>query len=200
MANNSGFYRYREAGDEVNGFNENQYGKPARSLFSSTKAISVHRKMEITDSNGSIVYRAESKAFSFHDRTFVYDSNNQQVAEITKKMFTMHERHFVTMSDGFKFELSNELWHIYKDITNLEGLGWQLRGNMFGFNFELFDSSNQPVAIISQKMFSLHDKYCVDIYQPEQEAKVVAILVAVQHMIRDRETARSSSNSASLYS
>ena len=50
---------------------------------------------------------------------------------------------------------------------------------------------------ISQKMLSIHDKYCIDIYQPEHEEVVVAILVALQHMIRDRENSSSASSSSS---
>jgi len=34
------------------------------------------------------------------------------------------------MADGTHFELSNELFHIIKDITNIQGLGWQLKGNI----------------------------------------------------------------------
>ena len=41
-------------------------------------------------------------------------------------------------------------------------------------------------------MFSLHDKYCIDIYQPEAEQTVIAILVTLQHMMKDRQAASSS--------
>jgi acetyl-CoA carboxylase carboxyltransferase component len=58
-------------------------------------------------------------------------------------VLTLHERHFVTMADGTYFELSNELWHLIKDITNIEGLGWQLRGNILGLNFELYDENGE---------------------------------------------------------
>ena len=51
--------------------------------------------------------------------------------------------------------------------------------------------------MISQKFLSLHDKYCVDIYQPEHEQAVVAILVTLQHMIKDREARSSFSSSSS---
>ena len=53
------------------------------------------------------------------------------------------------------------------------------------------------IAVIGQKLFSLHDKYCMDIYQPEHEAAAVAILVTLQHMIRDRQAASSVSSSSS---
>ena len=101
------------------------------------------------------------------------------------------------MADGKYFELSNELWHIVKDISNLEGLGWVLKGNIAGLNFQLYDAEGKIIAVISQKMFSVHDKYCVDIYRPDKEKAVVAILVTLQHMIRDREAMSSTSSSFS---
>ena len=101
------------------------------------------------------------------------------------------------MADGTAFELSNELFHLIKDITNIEGLGWQLQGNILGMNFELYDGDGSVIAVISQKMLSLHDKYCVDIYRPDKEKAVVAILVTLQHMIRDREAMSSTSSSFS---
>jgi uncharacterized protein YxjI len=98
------------------------------------------------------------------------------------------------MANGLSFQLSNELFHIYKDITNIEGLGWQMRGNMFELNFEIYDQVGNIIAVIGQKMISMHDKYCIDIYRRDCEQIVVAILVTLQHMIRDRENARNSSS------
>ena len=101
------------------------------------------------------------------------------------------------MADGTSFQLSNELWHIIKDISNIEGLGWVLRGNIAALNFQLWDEHDQIIAVISQKFLSLHDKYCVDIYKPEAEQIVVAILVTLQHMMKDREASRSVSFNSS---
>ena len=101
------------------------------------------------------------------------------------------------MADGSRFELSNEFFHLVKDITNIEGLGWQLRGNVVGLNFELYDQDENIIAVIGQKMISLHDKYCIDIYRPELEPQVIAILITLQHMIKDRENNAAASSSSS---
>ena len=101
------------------------------------------------------------------------------------------------MADGTYFELSTELFHLIKNITNIEGLDWQLRGNVLGLNFELYDEEENVIAVISQKIFSIHDKYSIDIYQTNKEKIVVAILITLQHMIKDREAAASSSSSSS---
>lgn len=188
--------RYREAGEDANVENVSNYGEPCRSLFTSTKLFSLRHHVEITDNDGNVMYTAQSKVISLHDKTDVTDRNGNQVAHIERKIFSLHERHYVTMANGVQFELSNELFHLVKDITNIEGLGWQLRGNIWGLNFELLDASGNIIAVISQKMLSIHDKYCVDIYNMEEEATIIAILITLQHMINDREAAASSSSSS----
>ncbi len=190
----SKYHRFREAGEEANVNNVQEYGQPSRSLFTSSKVISLHKATDITDEQSNVVYRSWTKFPSLHDKTDITDANGNQVAHIERKLFTLHERHFITMADGTAFQLSNELWHIIKDVSNIEGLGWVLRGNIAALNFQLWDDHEQIIAVISQKMLSLHDKYCVDIYQPEKEQTVVAILVTLQHMIHDRQASSSSSS------
>lgn len=188
--------RFREAGEAANVNNVERFGEPARSLFTSTKVLTLHHRIEITDGEDKVVYRAESKFPSLHDKTDLFDADGRLVAHVEKKFLSLHERHFITMADGTAFELSNELFRLVKDITNIEGLGWRLQGNILGLNFELYDENGGIIAVIAQKLFSMHDKYCVDIYRPEQEQTVVAILITLQHMIRDRENASAASSSS----
>ena len=197
MGTDSRYHRYRDAGQEANSNNVARFGQPVRSLFTTTKVFTLHHHIDILDENEKAVYQADTKFPSIHDKTDVKDAAGRQVAYIERKLLTLHQRHFVTMADGTRFDLSTELFHLYKDITNIEGLGWQLRGNILGLNFELYDADESIIAVIGQKFMSLHDKYCVDIYKPEYEKIVVAILVTVQHMIRDREAVASSSGGAS---
>jgi len=189
--------RYREAGEAANVNNVARFGEPVRSLFTTSKVFTIHKKIDITDDREQLQYHAETKFPSLHDKTDITDAQGNQVAHIERKFLTLHERHYVDLADGTRFELSNELWHLVKDVTNIEGLGWQLRGNIAALNFELYDEKDQVIAVIGQKLFSLHDKYCMDIYQPEHEAAAVAILVTLQHMIRDRQAASSVSSSSS---
>ncbi len=193
----SKYLRYREAGEAANVNNVAEYGEPVRSLFTTTKFFTLHKKEDITDGNEVMVYHSETKFPSIRDKTDITGAKGNHVAHIERKFFTLHERHYITMADGTSFELSNELWHIIKDVSNIEGLGWQLLGNIAELNFQLWDAEGNIIAVIGQKLVSLHDKYCVDIYQADKEPIVVAILVTLQHMIKDREAARSASYSAS---
>lgn len=53
------------------------------------------------------------------------------------------------------------------------------------------------VEVIAQKMLSIHDKWCLDIYKKEDEKILVAILIGLQHMIKERERRSSVSASSS---
>lgn len=192
----SSIHRFREAGEQANVNNVERFGEPARSLFTSTKVFTLHHRIDITDDREQVVYRAQTRFPSLRDKTDITDAAGEPVAHIERKLLTLHQRHFITMSDGQRFELSNELFHLIKDITNIEGLGWQLRGNILGLNFELYDQAGNVIAVIGQKLLSIHDKYCVDIYRPELEKQVVAILITLQHMIRDRENSAAASSSS----
>ena len=193
----SKYHRFHEAGEAANVNNVARFGEPDHSLFTTSKVFSLHHHIDITDDQERVVYQANSKFFSIRDKTDIVDAHGEHIAHIERKFFTLHERHFVTMADGMTFEVSNEFFHLIKDITNIEGLGWQLRGNIAGLNFELYDQDERIIAVIGQKAISLHDKFCIDIYRPDCEKVVVAILVTLIHMMKDRASAASSSSSSS---
>ena len=193
----SDIHRYREAGEGMNYNNLEEFGEPAYSLFTSSKVFSLHHKIDVTDEKGILKYHAETKFPSLHDRTYISDAHGHLISYVYRKFFTLHERHFIEMESGLSFEMATEWFHIIKDIMNIEGLAWQLRGNILGLNFQLYDQNGEIVALISQKMLSLHDKYCIDIYQPDYEEVVVTILITLQHMMNDREVSSSVSSSSS---
>ena len=57
MGTFSKFHRFREAGESANVNNVERFGEPVRSLFTSTKLMTVHHRIEITDSYENVVYR-----------------------------------------------------------------------------------------------------------------------------------------------
>ncbi len=119
-------------------------------------------------------------------KTDIFDASGALVAHLEKKPISLHEKHYITMADGQKFTMSNELFHVFKDVTNIEGLGWKLQGNVIGLNFMLFDRNGEAIAAIGQKMISMHDRCSIDLYQPKHETVVAAIVIQLQKMLAAR--------------
>jgi uncharacterized protein YxjI len=189
--------RYSEPGSKQDSRNEEQYGAPVKRLYTSSKVFTLHHRIEVTDENENVVYRAETKFPSIHDKTDIFDANGRHVAYFERKLITLHEVHYVDMDNGKSFTLSNELLHIIRDVTNIEGLGWKIEGNFLQLNFTIKDADGELIALVGQKLISLHDKYALDIYKPEYEEEAVALLITLQHMVNDRESAASAASGSS---
>ncbi len=181
---------FHAAGESPNEVNTEKYGVPARSIYTVLDPGDLHQKIEVKDEQGQTLYWTKSSVFTLKGKTDIFDASGAQVAYLEKKPISLHEKHFITMANGQKFTLSNELLHIIKDITNIEGLDWKIKGNILGLNFMLFDQNDEPVAAIGQKLASVHDRYSIDLYQPRYEKIVVAIVVQLQKMLTARRESK----------
>ena len=177
---------FHEAGEGASVSSVEKYGTPARSLYTSLNLGSLHQQITVTDDGDRVLYTTKSSVFSLFGKTEILDADGTQVAHLEKRPVSLHEKHFITMADGRQITLSNELFHLVKDVTNIEGLDWKLEGNILGLNFVLKDENGEPVAVIGQKALSIHDKYCIDLYKPEHEKTVVAIVIALEKMLEAR--------------
>ena len=194
------FSDLKKLGEAVGGLNQvagevskttlEDYGEPEYSLFTALQLGELHRRIDITDAKGGLKYYTQSSVFALKGKTDIMDAGGNVVAHLEKRPISLHEKHFITMADGRSITLSNEIFHIIKDITNIEGLGWQLQGNIIGLTFNLLDEHGRPVARVEKQAISVHDKYSIGIYQPDQEEIVVAIVIQLEKMIEARNENR----------
>lgn len=194
------FSDLKKLGEAVGGLNQTagevsrttleDYGEPEYSLFTALELGELHRRIDITDAKDSLKYYTQSSVFALKGKTDIMDAGGNIVAHLEKRPISLHEKHFITMADGRSFTLSNEIFHIIKDITNIEGLGWQLQGNIIGLTFNLLDEHGRPVARVEKQAISVHDKYSIGIYQPDQEETVVAIVIQLEKMLEARSENR----------
>jgi len=194
------FSDLKKLGEAIGGLNQvagevskttlKDYGEPEYSLFTALQLGELHRRIDITDAEGSLKYYTQSSVFALKGKTDILDASGNVVAHLEKRPISLHEKHFITMADGRNFTLSNEIFHIIKDITNIEGLGWQLQGNIIGLTFNLLDEHGRPVARVEKQAISVHDKYSIGIYQPDQEEAAVAIVIQLEKMIEARSENR----------
>ena len=77
-------------------------------------------------------YKVGVSIYQFTDNFMTLYRN--EIENYFKTLETDTVKYEITMADGKKFELSNELFHLIKDIINIQGLGWQIRGNILGLN------------------------------------------------------------------
>lgn len=151
------------------------------------KIASIHNKISITDEEGNLVYQVHSKVFSLHNVTYLADGEGEEIAVITRKPVSMHDVHTIQLVDGTEIELRTELLHLTKDVLNIEALGWQLTGDLTQHDYQLTDDQGQLLAQTHRKWLSLHDTYEVDIVDEERMDLIVAVLVALDKLVAERQ-------------
>ncbi len=53
------------------------------------------------------------------------------------------------------------------------------------------------IAVVGQKLFSMRDKYCIDLYDVNEEATVVAIVITLENMLMAIRSANDSTSHSS---
>ncbi|MBF1115515.1 MAG: LURP-one-related family protein, partial [Solobacterium sp.] len=186
--------RYHSAGEKTDIRNYNDYGEPAKSLYTSRYLFSFHKDIDVTDDNDNLVYHSSSKIFSFTNETTITDAQDRVVASIEKKLFSLHSIHYIDVVGGKSFELSKDLFRLLDMKFTINELGWTLQGDFSNLNFVLYNNQERVIAVVGQKLFSMRDKYCIDLYDVNEEATVVAIVITLENMLMAIRSANDSTS------
>lgn len=169
-------------------------------LYMKAKIASIHNKIEITNEAKEPVYHIQSKVLSLHNVTYLRDAEGGDVATITGKVVSLHDIHRIEMHDGRTVELRSELLHLTRDVLDIEALGWRLEGDIVQHNYQLADSQGQVLARTHRKWLTLHNTYELEIVDETDMDLIVAVLVALDKIVADRERVMRSENTPAAQS
>lgn len=156
-------------------------------LHLKNKILSMHHEIDIFDEADNQVYKVKSKAISIHDKTTISNAQGEEIASIHRKVISIHETYFVEMSNGISFDMRTELLHIFKEVIDIEALGWKILGNFMEHNYRIEDASGRLLASAHRKWISVHEKYAIDIQDESQADIIIAVYVVLEHIITMRE-------------
>ena len=172
-----------EIGPEVN----LDYGTPEKRLYTTTKVLTQNHIINITDADYEEAYRSWSEFPSLADRTEVTRADGALVARLEKGPLSIAGSYSVQMEDGAGFLVSGGMINASVGETTVNELGWRLYGKFMDLQFVIYDEDGAVIAAVGKIYVPDGSKYSVDIFAPEHEEKIIAILVAVQHMVRERQ-------------
>ena len=127
-------------------------------MYTARDLISLREKIKVMDETDRVVYEVKSKIFSMMNKIQITDAKGRVIAQIEKPPVSVHEMMKVKMADGTKFDVSNEFFHLVKQVMKIKGLGWKLKGNIAELDFRLVDQEGKLLADINQKLLSLRNK------------------------------------------
>ena len=165
-----------------------------KALITGEPQLVLDCNVTVTDENDNVVYHSSSKLFSFTNETTITDAQDRVVASIERKLFSLHSIHYIDVVGGKSFELSKDLFRLLDMKFTIDELGWTLQGDFTNLNFVLYNNQERVIAVVGQKLFSMRDKYCIDLYDVNEEATVVAIVITIENMLMARRSANHSTS------
>lgn len=165
-----------------------------KKLYMKQALLSLHQKITVHDENGDLAYEVSSAFMSLHDKTRIQNGEGREIASIHKKLLSLHERYIVEMENGDSFQLHSELFHLAKDIIDIDELGWTIRGNLMEHNYQITDQNDRVLADAHRKWISLHEAYQIEIFDTDRTDTLIAVLIVLEHILTTRAQNRTAMN------
>ena len=158
-------------------------------LYVNEKLFSFHNRFYVKDENDLNVYDISSKIISFGDKTTIHDMNGKKIAYIEQELFHIMPNYNVYINDNFLFKIVKK-FQLFKNDYLLSN-GYRVDGNFMMLDFVVYDDNDKQIGSIKRKLFSIGDKYEIDIIDVSKKEIVLAIIVAITNDINSSQDSSS---------
>jgi uncharacterized protein YxjI len=154
------------------------------------KMFSIGDKFTIKNEAGEDVFFVNGKIFSLGHKLSFQDAQGQELAFIQQKMLAFMPKYEITREGMDPVELKKN-FTFFQDAfaVSVPGAGeWTIQGNFTDYEYT-FSRDEQTIAQASKQWFAMTDTYGVDIADGEDDVLILACVVAVDLIHKDRERA-----------
>lgn len=146
-------------------------------LYMKQKVFSFGDKFTVKDANGMDRWFIEGELFSFGHRLHVFDANGVERALLQQKLFSFMPR-FIISVDGNEVAQMVKEFTLFKQRYFLDGLPWELEGNFWTHDYQLFESGT-PIMHVTKEWFTWGDSYALNIADGVDELLCLCVVLAV---------------------
>ena len=154
------------------------------------KLFSIFGKYEISDENDHISYTAKSNFFQ--TKVPLLDDLGHEVLTIRRKVLSLRYTYFIERDGAPLYKVVKTLG--LKPTVFIESLSqpdaFLVEGNIWGTEYAFY-KENEEFAYVSGKMFSLPGLYGVAIKEGEDPRIVLALVLIIDLIKRDKRRRRS---------
>jgi len=153
--------------------------------------IRIKDDFTVRDHQGEIVFDVRGSFLRFGDEFTIYNrQSGTEVLRITEKVFSYQKQYNFFQNDAeiasIRKKDEPDFANNYFEITNANGMIFQLRGNFQEWDFEVVDHYHRLLGHISREFAFLSDTYTVDVADGVDPAFLIGIAVVLDEMKEDR--------------
>lgn len=146
-------------------------------LYIDEKVLSLHDKFFIYDENGKSIYEVSSKFPSFWKKTMICDMDGKQILDIEQEPLRVHSTYNIYEHGNFICKISRVPgWFCQNyELSN----GYKVKGGTFPLKEKIYDQNDRIIGTIAKKVFSIGDKYEIEIFEEINKLIILATAVSI---------------------
>lgn len=153
-------------------------------LYMKQKVFSLRGRFSIQDQQEQDVYLVEG-SFMQIPKTFSISSvDGEEVAVITKKVFSLLPKFFVEV-DGETLTIEKS-FTFFKDRYTIDAADLEIDGDWWDMDFQI-KRHGEVVGSVEKKWFTFGDSYEIQVFAPDVEKVLIALVVAIDCVKEDEE-------------
>ncbi len=153
-------------------------------LYMKQKIFSLRGRFSIQDHQEQDVYLVEG-SFMQIPKTFSISSvDGEEVATITKKVFSLLPKFFVEV-DGETLTIEKS-FTFFKDRYTIDAADLEIDGDWWDMDFQI-KRHGEVVGSVEKKWFTFGDSYEIQVFDPDVEKVLIALVVAIDCVKEDEE-------------
>lgn len=157
-------------------------------LYMKQKVFSLRGRFSIQDQQEQDVYLVEGSFMKLPKTFSISTVDGEEVAVITKKMLSLLPKFFIEV-DGETLTIEKS-FTFFKDRYTIDAADLEIDGDWWDMDFEI-KRQGDVVGSVEKKWFTFGDSYEIQVFDPEIEKILIALVVAIDCVKEDEESSSS---------
>lgn len=157
-------------------------------LYMKQKVLSLRGRFSIQDQQEQDVYLVEGSFMKLPKTFSISTVEGEEVAVITKKMLSLLPKFFIEV-DGETLTIEKS-FTFFKDRYTIDATDLEIDGDWWDMDFEI-KRHGEVVGSVEKKWFTFGDSYEIQVFDPEIEKILIALVVAIDCVKEDEESSSS---------
>ncbi len=154
-------------------------------LYMKQKVFSLRGRFSIQDQQEQDVYLVEGSFMKLPKTFSISTVEGEEVAVITKKMLSLLPKFFIEV-DGETLTIEKS-FTFFKDRYTIDAADLEIDGDWWDMDFEI-KRHGEVVGSVEKKWFTFGDSYEIQVFDPDIEKILIALVVAIDCVKEDEES------------
>ena len=135
----------------------------------------------VFDENGNKKYTVKAALISIGRVFRVYDQYNNEVGTIREKLIKILPCYYIFVG-GEKRGYIKKCLSLFHPVYDIQFADLRVDGDIFSWNYDVYNNSGNLVATVRKKIISLVDTYVMDIIDEDYEMEIVMLAVVIEEI------------------